>query len=132
MKSDQGVQNLNNAQETAILGADPDYNTRDLFVAISNKNFPSWTVYAQIIDPVKAEALDAPIFDPTRKISETDFPFIPFGKITLNRTPANFFAEVEQAAFCPSSIVPGWDVSPDPSKLPVPCPIYFFFLESLA
>jgi catalase len=35
------------------------------------------------------------------------------GKMVLNRNPKNFFAEVEQAAFCPASIVPGIEFSAD-------------------
>ncbi len=31
----------------------------------------------------------------------------------LDRNPANYFAEVEQAAFCPGNVVPGIAVSPD-------------------
>ena len=31
----------------------------------------------------------------------------------LNRNPVNYFAEVEQAAFCPGNLVPGIAVSPD-------------------
>jgi len=33
--------------------------------------------------------------------------------MVLNRNPENFFAEVEQAAFCPASIVPGIEFSAD-------------------
>jgi catalase len=33
--------------------------------------------------------------------------------VELNRNPENFFAEIEQAAFAPSSIVPGIGFSPD-------------------
>jgi catalase len=33
--------------------------------------------------------------------------------LTLDRNPSNYFAEVEQAAFSPSSLVPGIDVSND-------------------
>lgn len=36
------------------------------------------------------------------------------GKMVLNRNPDNFFAETEQAAFCPANIVPGIDFSDDP------------------
>jgi catalase len=35
------------------------------------------------------------------------------GKMTLDRNPANFFAEVEQAGFNPSNLVPGTGLSPD-------------------
>jgi catalase len=33
--------------------------------------------------------------------------------MVLNRNPDNYFAETEQAAFSPSHMVPGIDVSPD-------------------
>jgi catalase len=42
-----------------------------------------------------------------------DYPLQPVGKFTLNKNPENYFAEVEQAAFSPSHIVPGVDVSAD-------------------
>lgn len=41
------------------------------------------------------------------------FPLIPVGKIVLNRNPRNYFAEVEQSAFCPAHFVPGIEASPD-------------------
>jgi catalase len=114
MKTNEGVHNLTAAEATTISGQDPDYTTRDLFLAIEEHNFPSWTVYVQVIDPHKAEKLEINIFDATHLIPEDEFPLVPFGKITLNRNPENFFEEVEQAAFCPSNVVPGWDITPDP------------------
>ena len=42
-----------------------------------------------------------------------DFPLIPVGKMVLDRNPVNYFAEVEQAAFAPSNLVPGIEPSPD-------------------
>ncbi|CAK8743518.1 Catalase [Sodalis praecaptivus] len=35
------------------------------------------------------------------------------GILELNRNPDNYFAEVEQAAFAPSNVVPGVGLSPD-------------------
>ena len=35
------------------------------------------------------------------------------GVMELNRNPANYFAEVEQAAFNPANVVPGISFSPD-------------------
>ncbi|KAL1979654.1 hypothetical protein VTN96DRAFT_5399 [Rasamsonia emersonii] len=114
LKTDQGVKDLTQDESVTITGKDPDYFTRDLYDAIAKGNYPSWTVYAQIIDPREAETYHTNIFDATRTISEDDYPLIPFGKITLNRNPVNYFAEVEQAAFAPANIVPGWDITPDP------------------
>jgi catalase len=51
--------------------------------------------------------------DPTKTWPEGNFPLMPVGKMVLNRNPDNFFTEVEQAAFCPSSIVPGIEFSAD-------------------
>jgi len=55
-------------------------------------------------------------FDPldaTKTWPEDKFPLMLLGKMVLNRNPKNFFAEVEQAAFCPASIVPGIEFSAD-------------------
>jgi hypothetical protein len=46
-------------------------------------------------------------FDPldaTKKWPEDKFPLILVGKMVLSRNPENYFAEVEQAAFCPAPI----------------------------
>jgi len=51
--------------------------------------------------------------DPTKTWPEDKFSLMPVGKMVLNRNPENFFAEVEQAAFCPASIVPGVEFSAD-------------------
>lgn len=45
--------------------------------------------------------------------SHKEFPLIPVGKIVLDRNPANYFADVEQAAFCPAHMPPGIEASPD-------------------
>lgn len=117
MKTDQGIRNLTQDESVKLSGEDPDYATRDLYTAIEKGNYPSWTVYAQVIDPLEAEVYKTNIFDPTKTVSQKDYPLIPFGKITLNQNPINYFSEVEQSAFAPANLVPGWDVSFDPSKL---------------
>merc|ERR1712001_694320 len=52
-------------------------------------------------------------FDLTKVWPHSDFPLIPVGRITLNRNPRNYFAEVEQIAFSPAHLVPGIEPSPD-------------------
>ena len=42
-----------------------------------------------------------------------EFPLIQAGKLTFNRNPRNYFAEVEQLAFSPAHLVPGIEPSPD-------------------
>jgi len=52
-------------------------------------------------------------FDLTKVWPHTDYPLIPIGKLVLNKNPENYFAEVEQAAFAPTHMVPGIEPSPD-------------------
>jgi len=60
------------------------------------------------------EALDYRFnpFDLTKVWPYRDYPLIPIGKLVLDRVPDNYFAD-EQAAFDPSSFVPGIGPSPD-------------------
>ena len=43
----------------------------------------------------------------------SEFPLIEVGKMVLDRNPTNYFAQVEQAAYCPANLVPGVEPSPD-------------------
>ena len=53
------------------------------------------------------------VYDVTKVWPHSDYPLIPVGKLVLNRNPLNYFAEVEQSAFCPSHMVPGIEPSND-------------------
>ena len=52
-------------------------------------------------------------FDLTKVWPKAEYPLIEVGVMELNRWPDNYFAEVEQAAFGPSNVVPGISFSPD-------------------
>ena len=52
-------------------------------------------------------------FDLTKVWPHSDYPPITIGRLVLDRNPANFFAEIEQAAFEPSNLVQGIGPSPD-------------------
>jgi len=64
--------------------------------------------------PQQAEAFRYNVLDLTKVWSHKDYPLRPFGKIVLDENPQNYFAEIEQAAFSPSHIVPGIEPSADP------------------
>jgi len=113
IETDQGIQNLTREEATRIKGKDPDHATRDLCQAIAKGEYPSWTVYVQIMTPEQAQEYRFDPFDITKVWFHGDFPLIPVGRIVLNRNPENYFADVEQAAFCPGNLVPGIAISPD-------------------
>jgi catalase len=112
-KTDQGVKNLTREEATRISGEDPDHATRDLYDAIKRGDTPSWTLEMQIMTPEQAKNYRFDILDITKVWPHGDFPPIKVGRLVLDRNPVNYFAEVEQAAFCPGNLVPGIAASPD-------------------
>lgn len=97
-----------------IAGADPDYHRRDLYEAIDKGDFPEWEFGVQLLSQDEADALPFDILDATKLIPEEVVPIRVIGRLVLNRNPDNFFAETEQAAFLPTNMPPGIDVSEDP------------------
>jgi len=114
-KTDQGIKNLTRQEAEKIRAKDPDHATRDLYEAIERKDYPSWTLQIQIMTPEEAKDYRFDIFDITKVWPHSDFPPIEVGKLVLNRNPENYFAEVEQAAFCPGNLVPG--IAPSLDKM---------------
>ena len=114
IKTDQGNKTFNNEEAGKMAGDNPDWNTQDLFEAIQRGEHPSWTVYVQTLTPEQAKGFKWNIFDLTKVWPQSEVPLRPFGKLTLNRNPENYFAEIEQAAFSPSHLVPGVEPSADP------------------
>jgi catalase len=112
-KTDQGVKNLDVNLAAKLAGENPDYHTEDLFNAIDKGDFPSWTLYVQIMPIEDADTYKWDPFDVTKVWSQKDYPLIEVGKMTLNKNPENYFAEVEQATFSPGNFVPGIEASPD-------------------
>jgi catalase len=112
-KTDQGIGNLSADQAAHKASQDPDYATRDLYNAIANGNFPSWTMYVQVM--TYAQARDAPFhpFDLTKIWPHQDFPLHQVGRLVLDQNPTDYFAQIEQLAFAPSHLVPGIEPSPD-------------------
>lgn len=112
-KTAQGIKNLTPADAARIAGTDPDYAQRDLFQAIERGEFPQWKVCIQVMTEAQANAHYENPFDVTKTWSQKEFPLVEVGVLELNRNPLNYFAEVEQAAFGPSNMVPGVGLSPD-------------------
>lgn len=112
-KTDQGIKNIFQAEAEKLAGSDPDYANRDLYEAIANGKFPSWTLYIQVMTFEQAGKCKCNPFDLTKIWSHKDYPLIEVGKMTLNRNASNYFAEIEQSAFNPANMVPGIEASPD-------------------
>ena len=112
-KTDQGIENLTQAEADRMAGVDADYHRRDLFNSIKAGDFPSWTLKMQIMPFEEAKTYRFNPFDLTKVWPHGDYPLIEVGKLTLDRNPTDFHTEIEQAAFAPSNLVPGIGLSPD-------------------
>ena len=76
-------------------------------------DFPKWKMQVQIMPEADVGKHWYNPFDLTKVWPHADYPPIDVGVLELNRNPENYFAEIEQAAFSPSNIVPGIGFSPD-------------------
>lgn len=111
--SDQGVKNMSAKAAEKAMVQNVDYLQDDLYDAIEKKNYPSWTLYVQILPYQDGLDYKWDIFDVTKVISHKDYPLIKVGKLTLNENPTNNFTDVEEAAMSPANFVPGIEPSPD-------------------
>lgn len=89
LKTDQGIQNWTNDEAAKVAVQDPDSGTRDLFNAIKREEYPSWTVYVQVLDPKDAEKFRWNVFDLTKVWPQKDIPLREVGKLILNRNVRN-------------------------------------------
>ncbi len=109
----QGIENLTDAEAGELVGHDRESHQRDLLSAIERGDFPKWTMAVQIMPEADAEKVPYHPFDLTKIWPKADYPLIEVGEFELNRNPENFFLDVEQSAFAPSNLVPGISYSPD-------------------
>jgi catalase len=109
-----GLQSVVWNEAVKINGADPDFHRRDLWDAINGGDFPEWELGVQLFDDDFADAFDFDVLDATKIIPEELVPVRRVGRLVLDRTVDNFFAETEQVAFCTQNVVPGIDFTNDP------------------
>jgi len=109
----QGIRNLTDAESEALIGKDRESHQRDLYESLETGDFPKWTLCVQVMPEADAAKVPYNPFDLTKIWPHKDYPLIEVGVLELNRNPENYFAEVEQSAFNPASIVPGIGFSPD-------------------
>lgn len=92
---------------------DADYAQRDMVNHIGSGKTTEWELNIQAIPEKDAPNYKWNLLDPTKVVSQKDYPLIKVGKIILNRMPENHFAETEQVAFSPGNFVPGMGPSTD-------------------
>lgn len=112
-KTLQGIETISRKEAERLAGSDPDIAVRKLHEHIQSGDFPKYELCVQIMCIEDADSLRFDPLDDTKTWPEDEFPLYKVGLLTLNENPVNFFAQVEQAAFCPSNLVPGIEFSND-------------------
>ena len=112
-RSQQGIENLSDAEAEALVGRDRESHQADLLHAIERGELPKWKLQIQVMPEKDAASYRFNPFDLTKVWPHADYPLIDVGVMELNRNPKNYFAEVEQLAFTPAAVVPGISFSPD-------------------
>lgn len=109
----QGIKNLLQEEADQIQGKNFNHATQDLYEAIKKGDYPEWELFVQIMEDGEHPELDFDPLDPTKLWYKEDFPWLPVGKMVLNKNPENYFTEVEQVAFGTGVLVDGLDFSDD-------------------
>lgn len=112
-KTQQGHRHWTNEEAAEVVGRTRESTQEDLFGEIERGNFPKWTMFVQVMPETDADKTSYNPFDLTKVWPHGEYPLIEVGVLELNRNAENYFAEIEQAAFSPSNIVPGIGFSPD-------------------
>ena len=109
----QGIENLTDAEATELVGRDRESSQSDLLYAIDHGDFPRWNLKIQVMPEKDAANYHLNPIDLTKVWPHSDYPLIDVGVLELNRNAENYFAEIEQLAFNPANVVPGISFSPD-------------------
>lgn len=112
-KTMQGIETITRAESEYYAGVDPDIAVHRLHDAIGRGDYPKYELCVQLMTMEQSESLPFDPLDDTKTWPEDVFPLKKVGLMTLNKNPQNFFAQIEQAAFCPANIVPGIELSAD-------------------
>ncbi len=110
-----GIHSLVWEESQKLGGIDPDFHRRDLHMRIATGNLPQWELGVQVMPDTPAQTFEGiDLLDATKIVPEELSPVRTVGLLTLDRNPANFFAETEQIAFHPGHLVPGIGFVDDP------------------
>ncbi|SCU90332.1 LAMI_0E01618g1_1 [Lachancea mirantina] len=114
VRPDGGFKTLTDGEAAELNGSSPDHNQKLLFEQLERGEKLTYTCYVQTMTPKQAEEFRYSINDLTKVWPHKEFPLRKFGKITLTENFENYFEEMEQAAFSPSStFIPGIEPSND-------------------
>ncbi len=112
-KTMQGHRHHTNAEAARVIGESRETYQEELYGGIAAGRHPRWRMQIQVVAEDDLGRFDFDPFDLTKVWPHGLVPLQDVGLVELDRNAENYFAEIEQAAFSPSNLVPGIGVSPD-------------------
>ncbi|MFK4067098.1 catalase [Streptomyces sp. NPDC029674] len=109
----QGVRSMTEEDAANVQAGELGHATKDLYEAIRRGDYPEWELLVQVMEDGEHPELDFDPLDDTKTWPEQDFPPKAVGRMVLDRTVDNYFAENEQIAFGTGVLVDGLDFSDD-------------------
>lgn len=109
----QGVRSMTEEDAANVQAGELGHATKDLYEAIRRGDHPQWELLVQMMEDGEHPELDFDPLDDTKTWPEQDFPPRAVGRLVLDRTVDNYFAENEQIAFGTGVLVDGLDFSDD-------------------
>ncbi|MEV0254104.1 catalase [Streptomyces sp. NPDC050732] len=109
----QGVRSMTEEDAANVQAGELGHATKDLYEAIRRGDHPEWELLVQVMEDGEHPELDFDPLDDTKTWPEQDFPPKAVGRMVLDRTVDNYFAENEQIAFGTGVLVDGLDFSDD-------------------
>ncbi len=97
----------------ALAGINPDIAGKDLFDTIAAGIPVQYELWVQLMNPGDENRLPYDPLDCTKIWDEQKYPLLPVGVLTLNCNPDNYMEQVEKAAFAPTNLLPGAELSDD-------------------
>lgn len=113
---------MDSATALHLAGSDPDYHVKDLFNAIKNKDYPSWTISIQVMTPEQAKVAPIDIFDDTYTWPHEAYPLRRVGRMTLTGNVGNHTCDRQQMTNSSSRTTTSKTLNKPASHLQTWCP----------
>ncbi|GGG53127.1 catalase [Paenibacillus radicis (ex Gao et al. 2016)] len=109
----EGIQYIDSQEAAHLAGENPDYSGKDLYDHLASGKTVEYGLYVQLMNPEDEVHLPFDPLDDTKVWDEQQYPFMPVGRLVLNRNPDNYMEQVEKLAFSPSNLLEGAELSDD-------------------
>lgn len=108
-----GQEYIDRQEAQQLACKDPNIAGRDLYNSIAQGKAVEYELRVQLMDPDDANTLPFDPLDDTKLWDEAQYPYLPVGRMVLNRNPDNFAEQVDKLAFNPANLLPGLEFSDD-------------------